>query len=231
VRAAFLVAALSALYSPIDTAEVRGLLEKGRFTPAQSQAVLALLDRGGRQDLPVSMLVNRIREGIARHAEPKAVVGVIEDRLGQLERADEILHRCSERGIAVRERERILLTLADAFAQGVTPGDVLDLLPAAVKAKADVEVVARAAETLGRLARKGFAPKDTRDVVAAAVAAEWPAAQLEDLLGLFLEADALQLAPAETRELLLQVVRDKKDGRSAILEMRRNRREDNRRQP
>ena len=209
-----------------DAAEVRGLLDKGRFTPPQTQAALALLDRAERGGLPTSMLVNRIREGIARRAEPKAVLGVVEDRLQQLERADDVVRQCAASGIAVRDRERSLLTLADAFAQGVTPGDVLAILPAAAEGKRDVETIARAAETLGRLARKGFPPKDTRDVVSAAAAA-WPADRLDDLVGLFLQADALRLAPDEAREVLLQEVRDKKKdpGAGSALRREQDRRE------
>ena len=209
-----------------DPAEVRGLLDKGRFTPAQSQAALALLERADRDGLPASMLVNRLREGIARRADARAVLGVVEDRLQQLQRADEVVRQCAARGIAVRERERALLTIADAFAQGVTPGDVLALLPAAAESRRDVETVARAAETLGRLARKGFPSKDTRDVVAAAAAA-WPAERLDDLVGLFLQADALRLSPDETRELLLQEVRDKKKdpGGASVLRREQDRRE------
>jgi hypothetical protein len=216
---------------PFDEAQVRGLLEKGRFTPQQGQAALALLDRAGREGLPVSMLVNRIREGIARRAEPKAVLAVVEDRLGQLQRADDVLDRCGQQGLPVRDRERSLLTLADAFAQEVTPGEALELIPPALQAKADAFSVARGAETLGRLSRKGFPVKDTREVVAAALGAAWPADRMEDLVGLFLEADSLQLSRDDARELLLQVVRDKKDGRSAVLEMRRNKQQDNRREP
>jgi hypothetical protein len=233
VLAAAVLAAPDSLSAgpPFDEAEVRGLLEKGRFTAPQGQAALALLDRAGRAGLPVSMLVNRIREGIARRAEPKAVLAVVEDRLGQLERADDVLDRCAQKGLPVRDRERSLLTLADAFAQGVAPGEALELIPPALQAKADAFALARAAESLGRLARKGFPVKDTREVVAAALGAAWPAERMEDLVGLFLEADSLQLSRDEARELLLQVVRDKKDGRSAVLEMRRNKQQDNRREP
>lgn len=210
LTAVAVLAALPVLAKPtVDEAEVRALLEKGRFTPPQSQALLAFLDRADRQGLPVTMLVNRVREGVARRAEPKAVLGVVEDRLRQLERAEEVVQKCRQHGVAVRDRERALLTLADAFALGVAPGDVLALVPPAAEAKKDVEAVARAAETLGRLARKGFPPKDTRDVVAVAMAV-WPVERMEDLVGLFLQADALRLAPDETRDLLIQEVRDKK---------------------
>jgi hypothetical protein len=192
----------------VDEHDVRLLLEKGRFTAEQSQAALALLDRASRAGLPASMLVNRIREGIARRAEPRAILGVVQDRLTQLERADDVVRRCAQRGVAVRDRDRSLLTLADAFAQGVTPGDVLELAPAAGRRGTDIESVARAAEVMGHLARKGFPPRDTREAVSVALGSAWPPDRMQDLVGLFLRADALRLPPDEAREHVLDEVRE-----------------------
>jgi hypothetical protein len=208
----FVLAGLVAVGSPLRAAspaeerEVAGLLEKGGFAAPQAQAARALLDRAGRQGLPASMLVNRIREGIARRARPAAILGVLEDRLGQLEKADEIVKHGAQRGLVVRERDRLLLTLADALAQGVTPGDVLELVPSAARGKGDLESVARGAETLARLARKGFPPRETGEVVGAAVANAWPPDRMDDLVGLFLQAEALHLPPDEMRERLLEEV-------------------------
>jgi hypothetical protein len=194
-----------------DAAEMRGLLGKGQFTAQQTDAALALLDRTDRRGLPVSALTNRLREGIARKARPTAILGVLEDRLASLERADEVVRRCAQQGIPVRDRERALVRLADSFALGVTPGDVTDLLPTARQGKTDLDGIARAAEVMGRLERKGFPPRDTRDVVASALAESWSADRMEGLVGLFLEADMLRLSPDETREALVEGIREKRE--------------------
>jgi hypothetical protein len=200
--------------------DVRVLLERGRFSPQQSQAALALLDRADKRALPVGALTNRIREGIARRVEPKGILGVVQDRLADLERADDAMRDCAQRGIPVRDRERSLLRLADAFTLGVKPGDVAVLIPAAVTGKGDLETVAHAAEVLGRLERKGFAASETREIVAAAVAAAWPAAQMDGLVGLLLEADALHLTLSDARELIVEGIREKKDGPALVAKMK-----------
>jgi hypothetical protein len=173
------------------------------------------------------VLTNRIREGIARRAEPRAILGVLEDRVANLEKADDVLRRCAQQGIPVRERERSLVRLADSFAEGVTPGDVIDLLPAA-KGRGDVENVAHAAEVMGRLERKGFSPDETREVVVAAVAERWSVARMDGLVGLFLEADMLHLSPDETREVLIEGIREKRDGTKLVEKMRQTTKESER---
>jgi hypothetical protein len=215
--------ALTAHAEPaVDEPAVRGLLDRASFAPAQAQAALALLDRADRRGLPTEALVNRIREGVARRAQPRVILGVVEDRVTQLERADEVIRASAEKGVVVHDRERSLMRIADALAQGVTPGDVRDLIPAAAEAGADLPRLARAAEVLGHLARKGFAPADTREAVAVAVAQGWPTERMDDLVGLFLKADAERLSGGEAREAVLERLRDERSGPRGEAEIRRN---------
>jgi hypothetical protein len=171
--------------------------------------MLALLDGADRRGLPVSELVDRIREGIARRARPEAILGVVQDRTEQLQGADEVVRRCAQAGITVRNRERVIVRLADSLAQGVAPGDIMALLPA-VRGDGDVESIAHAAEVMGRLERKGFATDETRDVVAAAVAEGWAADRMDELVGLFLEADFMRVPSDEASALLRDGIREKK---------------------
>lgn len=201
--------------------EVHVLLAKARFTPQQGEAVRAALQRAERGSLPLEALTNRLREGIARRAEPRAILGVIEDRLAQLEKADDIVRRAARQGLVVRERERALVRLADAFATGVRPGDVLDLLASARGTGIEIDRLARGAEVLGRLERKGFPADETRDVVGAAVAAAWSAEQMDEIVGFYLEADVLHLSAGETKELLVEGIREKKAGQRLADGLRR----------
>jgi len=205
----------------VNSEETRGLLDGRRFTPQQTQSLLVLLERADRRGLPVSALTNRVREGIARHAEPRAILGVVEDRLGQLEKADDVLRLCTRENVAVRDRERVLATLADAFAQGVTTEDAAELVAAAARVKGDVEAVARGAEILGQLQRKGFAARDARAVVAEAIAQGWSTERMEDIVGLFLEADALRLSPEDARQILVEGIRGKKERPILLEKLRR----------
>src|SRR5258708_3021854 len=204
-----------------DAGDIRGRLESRGFTPSQTQAALAMLDRAQGHGLPASTLVNRIREGIARRAQPSAILGVLTDRLADLERAEEVTRRCAKEGITVRDRDRSLMRFADSFSMGVTPGDVVTLLPAAAKAGRDLETVSQAAEVMGRLSQKGFAPADTRDVLAAATGAGWTREQMDGLVDVFLEAQRLGVGREKMRQMFAEGIRDRKDPSHLVEDMKR----------
>src|SRR4051812_3548347 len=121
-------------------------MQRGGFTPSQAQATLVVLDRANAQALPGSYLADRVREGLARHAAPATIVSVVSDRFADLGRADNVARQCAQRGIPVRERDQSLVSLAQSFSLGVTPDDVLFMVPAAAKGGRDLAGVAHGAE-------------------------------------------------------------------------------------
>jgi hypothetical protein len=203
-----------------DASDIRGRLESQGFTPSQAQAALAMLDRADGHGLPASTLVNRIREGIARRAQPSAILGVLTDRLADLERADEVTRRCAKEGITVRDRDRSVVRLADSFSMGVTPGDVVTVVPAAARTRRDLDAVSRAAEVMGRLTQRGFPPADTRDVLAAATGAGWTREQLDGLVDVYTEAQRLGVGKEKVRQILAQGIRDRKEPSHLIEDMK-----------
>ena len=205
-----------------DAGALRGLLQARGFSETQTQAALGMLERANARGLPASALANRAREGMARRAEPSAILDVLSGRLSNLERADDMARRCAREGITVRDREHSLLRLADSFSMGVAPGDVGSLLPAAARANRDLETVSRAAEVMGRLGRKGFPPRDTRDVRAAAAGAGWSRGQMDGLVDVFLEARRLGVARDKTSQLLAQGILEKKEPAGLVAAMKKS---------
>ena len=73
-----------------EAGALRGLLQARGFSETQTQAALGMLERANARGLPASALVNRVREGMARRAEPSAILDVLSGRLSDLERADDV---------------------------------------------------------------------------------------------------------------------------------------------
>src|SRR5260370_26711015 len=78
-----------------DAGAARGLLQARGFSETQTQAALGMLERANARGLPASALTNRLREGIARRAEPSAILDVLSRRSSDLVRADDITRRRS----------------------------------------------------------------------------------------------------------------------------------------
>lgn len=194
-----------------DAAALRRLLAAKGFSAAQAQAALATLEGASSRGLPASVLENRLREGLARRAAPDTILRVLADRATGLARAEDVVRRCAGQGMTVRDRESSLTRLADAFSMGVTPADVASLLPAAPRASGDVEGLTRAAEVMGRLARRGFPASDTRDVLRAALGAGWNRSQMDGLVDVFTKAQGLGVPRDRTRQTLAEGIRGGKD--------------------
>ncbi len=193
-----------------DATALRSVLTARGFTPAQTQAVLATLTRANARGLPASVLESRLREGLARHAKPGVIQRVLDDRLNDLARADDLVRRGSRQGIAARDREVSLTRLADSLAMGVRQEDVVSVLPAAASGKRDLDSVSRAAEVMGRLARQRSPAADTRDVLRAALAAGWTREQMDGLADVFATARRLGVAREKTRQSLAEGIRNGK---------------------
>jgi hypothetical protein len=159
---------------------------------------------------------------MARGASPAAILGVLTDRLGELERADGIARQSAREGVTIRDRERSILRLADALSMGVTPGDVLVVVPSASKANRDLESISRAGEVMGRLGQKGIPPSETREIVASATAAGWTQEQLGGLAQVFVEAKRLGIPKERLRQALVDGIRDKKEATDLLDDLKRN---------
>ncbi len=194
-----------------DAAGWRALLLAHGFSPAQAASVVLALERAESRQLPVSALENRLCEGLARHATPATILQVLDDRQAGLVRADEVARRGSSQGVGLRDRTSSLVRLADAFSMGVPPAEVQVLVPAAARAGRSLDDVSRSAELMGRLARLGFQPADTREVLQAALVEGWTRPRLDGLVGVFVAARGRGLAPGRVRELLVAGIQARKE--------------------
>jgi len=67
------------------------ILSQTSFTPQEKEAISAVFRRAQDDALPTVLLENRLREGIAKHVSPAAVVQVLTRDAGLLKEAREIL--------------------------------------------------------------------------------------------------------------------------------------------
>lgn len=194
-----------------DAAGWRTRLLAHGFSRAQTDSAVLALERAGSRQLPVSVLENRLREGLARRATPATILHVLGDRQADLVRADDVARRGSSQGVGPRDRTSSLVRLADAFSMGVPPADAQTLVPAAARAGRSLDDVSRSAEVMGRLARLGFRPPDTREVLQAALVQGWARPRLDGLVGVFVAARGRGLAPGQVRELLVAGIQARKE--------------------
>ncbi|MCM3880991.1 MAG: hypothetical protein ND807_12855 [Vicinamibacterales bacterium] len=171
-----------------------GVCAAQAVTPSERDALVRLrVDRGGRAEevdallrladgaaakrLPVTPLTNKIREGLAKGADPKRIELVVRQMSTQLETADGLL-REMETTPPNTAREASVTLLAESLAGGITPDEVRDLrklapmssesLPSAARGLAFIKdaqlSVPEGAAVMAEAVRKGFRSSEVLDL-------------------------------------------------------------------
>jgi hypothetical protein len=96
------------------------------------EPALRVADEAGAKGLPVAPLVSKIREGLAKNADPARIQAVVRQMATHLETADGLLREVPPAGGV--DRVAALVLLADALGGGVTAAEVGDIRTLAARA-------------------------------------------------------------------------------------------------
>jgi hypothetical protein len=134
--ATVLLTALVGLFAPdlcagqsVDASEREALVRLRVDRGGRAEDVDALIrvaDEAAAKRLPAQPLTNKIREGLAKGADPKRIELVIRQMAAQLDTADQLLREI-ESVPASTGREASVTLLAESLGSGVTPDDVRSL--------------------------------------------------------------------------------------------------------
>jgi hypothetical protein len=89
-------------------------------------ALIRVADESAAKGLPAAPLTNKIREGLAKGADPKRIDAVIRQMATHLETADQLVREVDATASGAG-RETSVTLLAESFGGGLTPGDVREL--------------------------------------------------------------------------------------------------------
>ncbi|RMH37039.1 MAG: hypothetical protein D6690_04175 [Nitrospirae bacterium] len=108
--------------------DVNDILDIGRsrgLSQEQVSRMLAHAQRAADRGLPPEMILNKIKEGLAKGVPPGRIDSVLNDIVGKLETAREVLKEVAGRaGKKQTPDTRALEVTAEALARGVTPDEI-----------------------------------------------------------------------------------------------------------
>jgi hypothetical protein len=93
---------------------------------ADREALMRLAEDAGAKGLPVAPLTNKIREGLAKRADPKRIELVIRQMTTNLESADRLVREIDPASAGPARDDSVTL-LAESLGAGVTPDEVREL--------------------------------------------------------------------------------------------------------
>jgi hypothetical protein len=178
---ALLLVALCSLAAPdlcaaqsVSASEREALVRLRTDRGGQAEEVDALIGLAGEvaaKGLPAAPLMNKLREGLAKGADPKRIDQVIRQMATQLEAADRLVREI-EPAPGGAGREASVTLLAESLGSGVTPGDVRELLrlaQASGRPPLSAEAVAIAAKGLSFIEEARLPVPEGTAVIAEAV--------------------------------------------------------------
>ncbi|HLG54170.1 MAG TPA: hypothetical protein VI485_02490 [Vicinamibacterales bacterium] len=146
-------------------------------------ALIRVADESAARGLPSAPLTNKIREGLAKGADPKRIDAVIRQMATHLETADQLVREVDATASGAG-REASVTLLAESFGGGLTPGDVRELRRLAQpsgKPPLSLEGLASAAKGLSFIREARLPVTEGTAVVAEAVRQGFRAHEVLDL--------------------------------------------------
>jgi len=169
--------------SPQDREEINRLRTAQGHSPEDINPLLEQVNKAGERGLPVELLANKVKEGLAKGIEPKRIDPVLRQMTSRLESAHEVLEEAKGRGMAEGSRQRALETMAEAFARGATVDEVRELsrLSQEGRHKATQEELAAGAKSLAVMKEGRIPSKDGTVLVGEGIKQGYRSSELLDL--------------------------------------------------
>lgn len=170
--------------SPADReAMVRQRVERGGRAD-EVDLLLRRAEEASSQSLPVEPVTNKIREGLAKGADPQRIDAIVRQMVANLRVSDGLV-RESAPGASVAERRAAVVLLAESLDAGVTVDEVRELRGAggadADGRSATPDRVASSAKGLSLIKAARLSAADGRQVMAEAVRRGYRGPELVDL--------------------------------------------------
>lgn len=122
---------------------------------AERARLSALIDESHQAGLPDALLIEKVREGLAKRVPAARIVQAVTLLHDRMQVAARLLGQAPRSAAA--ERQRAVVGLVDALNAGLTESDLASVIAQLGTAARDPKVVAEVAVTLAELAERGFA--------------------------------------------------------------------------
>lgn len=112
----------------IPEADLTDLVNRCRFagfTAAELRRMLSLMSRAKLAGLPHDDLLNKLREGLAKGAQPEAIERAVESKAQTLRRSKSLVDSLLAEGRSAPDYAFALKVVADALDVGASPADIL----------------------------------------------------------------------------------------------------------
>jgi len=188
---------------PVDDI-ARFLKEKSSFTEEQINTLICRLREAEAENLPVSHLSNRIKEGVAKKREFSDILQVLDRKIAQFREARNLVEKFARKGMIIKEKQYSIHVLGELLEMGYPEDDFINLANIAILRKIKCEDILGMAKLQMELQRKEFPFSETREIITAAILKKMKPPSIKSILRLLRDAKIRGLDIEKVRKIVIE---------------------------
>jgi len=168
----FVLVVFSVGYSSAENQmnQIKQLLgSKTDFTEKQVENILDLLEKSDIGGLPVEILTNRIKEGVARKSDFPTLLEVLTKKVDSLKQAKELIYECLNKGFSVKDVKYSQQLLAELLERDLSSDDFRIIANLALLQNMKLDELVPVCEVLVRNKEENFPVEYSREIVSLAI--------------------------------------------------------------
>ena len=157
------------------TADIKQLLEsRTDWTEKQVEDILGFIEKSKGEGLPVEVLINRLKEGVARGSNYTAVLEVLTKKINSLKSAKELIYKHTDRdapvGVSAEDIKYSHQLLAELLGRGLAEQEFEEISGIGLSHGIKMDELVRLCEILITSRELGFPSEYMREIILLAVA-------------------------------------------------------------
>jgi len=185
--------------------ETKQLLEsKTGFTAQEISDILAIIESANRDGLPSEILINRLKEGIARKSSFQNLLEVLNRKTNSLKLAKELIRQCLDKGIKVENIKYSHQLTAELLERGLSEDDFKLLSNLVLMRRMKLDELVQICEIIVRHKEEQFPAGYSKEIVSLAITKKMNMREIQYIGEVVLEElRSKQLSSEEIRDIVV----------------------------
>jgi len=187
-----------------EVSEIRAMLkQRTLFEENEIENFIVLIQKAKTSSLPEKILINKIKEGIARKAEYKVLYGVVSKKYDLLLLSKEMLSEQYAKMIHVKDSNYSINMLSELIEKGLNKEEYKYACSIALQNKMNMEETLRICETILLLKEEKIEYAFIKEVIETVMKKKPDMGYLEYITKIIIEAKKMNIKQDEIREIVI----------------------------
>lgn len=189
----------------IETKEINELKESLKqntgFNEKEIESLIALIESAQKDSLLYELLANRVKEGIARKVNFKAIFNVVNSKLQYLNTAKKIIKE--QQGLVSKDQNYSVQVLSELIEKGLNQEEFKTVCGMAVQNKMTMEETLHIGEALIKLREEKFSFEFCIEIIAAIISKKPKIDYVERVIKIIIQSKNTNIKQEEVKDIII----------------------------